>query len=92
MNRLLTLTAIIEAVTGLALMAVPSVVARLLLGDEIFGANHPAGPRGRLWLGLAGDGLLAGTRPHRQHGFCPPGNVDLQFTGDVLSPLPRHRW
>ena len=35
MKRLLTLTAIIEAVTGLALMVVPSVVVRLLLGSEL---------------------------------------------------------
>jgi hypothetical protein len=35
MNRLLKLTAIIEAATGLALMAVPSVVVRLLLGSEL---------------------------------------------------------
>jgi hypothetical protein len=32
MKRLLTLTAIIEAATGLGLVAVPSVVVRLLLG------------------------------------------------------------
>ena len=43
MKRLLTLTAIIEAATGLALMAVPSVVVRLLLGGEISGASIPLG-------------------------------------------------
>ena len=35
MNRLLKLTAIIEAAAGLALMVVPSVVVRLLLGSEL---------------------------------------------------------
>ena len=35
MNRLLKLTALIEAATGLALMIVPSVVVRLLLGSEL---------------------------------------------------------
>ena len=35
MNRLLRLTAIIEAATGLALIAVPSVVVRLLLGSPL---------------------------------------------------------
>jgi hypothetical protein len=35
MKRFLTLTAIIEAATGLALIAVPSVVVRLLLGSEL---------------------------------------------------------
>ena len=35
MNLLLKLTSIIEAATGLGLMAVPSVVARLLLGSPL---------------------------------------------------------
>jgi hypothetical protein len=35
MNRLLTLTATIEAGTGLALLVVPSVVVRLLLGSPL---------------------------------------------------------
>ena len=52
MNRLLTLTAIIEAATGLALIAVPSVVVRLLLGGEISGASLPLGR-------VAGFGLLS---------------------------------
>ncbi len=43
MNRLLALTAIIEAATGLALMAMPTVVVRLLLGGEISGASLPLG-------------------------------------------------
>jgi hypothetical protein len=43
MKRLLTLSAIIEAPTGLALMAVPFVVVRLLLGAEISGASIPLG-------------------------------------------------
>ena len=35
MNRLLTLTAIIEAATGLALLIMPSFVVRLLLGSPL---------------------------------------------------------
>jgi hypothetical protein len=35
MSRLLKLTAIIEAATGLALMAVPPIVVRLLLGSPL---------------------------------------------------------
>jgi hypothetical protein len=35
MKRLLTLTAIIEALTGLALIAMPSIVVRLLLGSPL---------------------------------------------------------
>ena len=52
MNYLLTLTAGIEAATGVALMAVPSVVVRLLLGGEISGASIPIGR-------VAGFGLLS---------------------------------
>jgi hypothetical protein len=52
MNHLLTLAASIEAATGLALLAVPSVVVRLLLGGEISGASIPIGR-------VAGFGLLS---------------------------------
>ena len=37
MKKLLTFTALAEAATGLALMVVPSLVARLLLGAEFSG-------------------------------------------------------
>jgi len=56
MNRLLTLTAIIEAATGLALVTVPSIVVRLLIGGEISGAGIPlsrVGGIGLLSLGMA---------------------------------------
>jgi hypothetical protein len=43
MNRLLKLTAILEAATGLGLIAVPAVVVRLLLGAEISGVSIPIG-------------------------------------------------
>ena len=43
MKRFLKLTAIIEAATGLALIAVPAIVVRLLLGAEISGASIPSG-------------------------------------------------
>jgi hypothetical protein len=52
MKRLLKLTAVIEAATGLALIAVPAVVVRLLLGAEISGAGIPLGR-------VAGFGLLS---------------------------------
>ena len=52
MKRLLTLTAIIEAATGLGLIAVPAVVVRLLLGAEISGASISLGR-------VAGVALLA---------------------------------
>src|SRR6266568_8980816 len=52
MKRLLKLTAIIETATGLALVAVPAIVVRLLLGAEISGASVPLGR-------VAGAALLA---------------------------------
>ena len=53
MKRLLTLTALIEAATGLALIAAPSVVVQLLLGS-------PLGTSAALTLGrVAGSALLA---------------------------------
>jgi len=52
MKRFLTLTAIIEAATGLGLIVVPAMVVRLLLGGEISGASIPLGR-------VAGVALLA---------------------------------
>src|SRR5213596_3279850 len=53
MSRLLKLTAVIETATGLGLMAVPSVVARLLLGS-------PLDTSAAVMLGrIAGAALLA---------------------------------
>ena len=52
MSRLLKLTALIEAVTGLGLLAVPAIIVRLLLGAEISGASIPLGR-------VAGAALLA---------------------------------
>lgn len=43
MNRLLTVIALVEAPTGLALLAVPTFVVRLLLGAGISGASIPLG-------------------------------------------------
>src|SRR5437667_12816759 len=51
-KRFLILTAIIEAATGLALIALPAIVVRLLLGAEISGASVPLGR-------VAGAALLA---------------------------------
>jgi hypothetical protein len=41
MKWTLTFTAVAEACTGLALLIVPSVVGRLLLGEELTGAAVP---------------------------------------------------
>ena len=52
MNRLLKLTAILEAAAGLGFIVVPAMVVRLLLGAEISGASIPLGR-------VAGVALLA---------------------------------
>src|SRR5206468_940731 len=52
MKRFLILTAILEPATGLALIALPAIVVRLLLGAEISGASIPLGR-------VAGAALLA---------------------------------
>jgi hypothetical protein len=41
MNRLLTLAAVAEATTGLALLVAPTLVGRLLLGTELTGVSIP---------------------------------------------------
>ena len=74
MNRLLTLTAIIEAATGLVLMAGPSVVVRLLLGGEISGASIPLGR-------VAGFGMLA------LGMACWPGREPTGNTAPVLRAM-----
>ena len=43
MKRLLGLTAVLEAATGLALMIHPPLVTRLLLGEGVSGAGVPLG-------------------------------------------------
>jgi hypothetical protein len=43
MKLLLTLTALIEAGTGLALLTAPAIVVQLLLGAEVSGAAIPLG-------------------------------------------------
>jgi hypothetical protein len=41
MKKLLTLTAVAEATTGLAFLVVPALVGRLLLGAELTGVSIP---------------------------------------------------
>ena len=41
MNKVLIVAAVVEAATGLALLIVPSLVAQLLLGEELTGIAVP---------------------------------------------------
>ena len=43
MRNLLTVTALIEAATGVGLISVPATVVRLLLGSELLGPGIPLG-------------------------------------------------
>ena|SRR5258708_2473411 len=43
MKNVLTLAAIVEAATGLALLIVPSLVGQLLLGEQLTGVAIPVG-------------------------------------------------
>lgn len=52
MKKLVVVTAVIEAATGLGLLAVPAIIVKLLLGAEISGAAIPLGR-------VAGVALLA---------------------------------
>jgi hypothetical protein len=42
MKKVLTLAAVVEAATGLALIIVPSLIGRLLFGAEFTGVANPA--------------------------------------------------
>ena|SRR5213593_4414217 len=98
MNRLLTLTAIIEAATGLALMAVPPVVVRLLRGGEISGASIPLGRVagfGLLSLGMAcwpGRNAAGNTAPALRamltyNSLATPYLLRLGVGGEWVGPL-----
>ena len=76
--------AIAEAVTGLALLIVPSLVGQLLLGEELTGVAIPIA-RGWHRSDCLRDLLLAGAAAHR--------HVDLQRNRYAVSCLPRFfRW
>jgi hypothetical protein len=67
MRKLLTLAAVAEATTGLALLVVPALVGRLLLGAELTGVSIPVARVAGIalfalalacWPGLALPGML----------------------------------
>lgn len=59
MKTLLTLTAIIEGVTGLVLMAIPTVVVPVLLGFPHRTRGDLGQQTNRRWAGDVGDRLMA---------------------------------
>ena len=61
MKKVLTLAAVAEAATGLALLFVPSLVGRLLLGVDLTGVSIPVSRVLGIALLALGVGCLPGT-------------------------------
>jgi hypothetical protein len=61
MKRVLVLAAVSEAATGLALLLVPSLVGRLLLGAELIGVSIPVARVTGIALIALGVGCLPGS-------------------------------
>ena len=83
MKKLLTVAAIAEAATGLALMVVPSLVGRLLLGAELIGVAIPVARVTRHRPDRIRGRLLAGSASAVRH-------VDLRRGCDALFLISRH--
>ena len=84
MNRLLSFAAVAEALTGAALVIVPSLVGRLLLGGELTGVAIPVARVTGIALVALGVACFSG-------GEAEPGayrHVDLQLACHVVSFLP----
>jgi hypothetical protein len=91
MKKLLTLAAVIELTTGLALMARPSFVGHLLLGVELTGVSVPVAR-------VAGIALLAlglacwPTKESTRMALCAILIYDLLFTLYLLYICTRGEW
>ncbi len=87
MKKLLPLTAVAEATTGLALLVVPAFVGRLLLGVELTGVSIPvarvAGGRGACCPDGA-VGACVARRPDDGQERQP----DLRVTEPIFRELP----
>ncbi len=83
MKKVLIFAAVAEAATGLGLLIVPSLVGRLLLGEELTGIAIPVARVAGIALIALGIDLLAGSAAGR--------HVDLQHNRHVVSCLPRFR-
>jgi hypothetical protein len=81
MNVLLRLAAIIEAATGLALVAVPSMVIGLLFGGEVTGVGVPVGRVAG--IALLALGLACWPGPPRAKGGSPAFRAMLIYNALV---------
>jgi hypothetical protein len=76
MNKLLALAAVAEAATGLALLVVPSLVGRLLLGVALAGVAVPVARVAGVALCALGIACWPGKGP-RQAALCAMTTYDL---------------
>jgi hypothetical protein len=63
MKKLLTVAAVAEVATGLALLVVPSLVGRLLLGEELTGVSIPVARVAGIALIALGVGCMPRSTP-----------------------------
>ena len=93
MKKLLTLAAVAEATTGLALLVVPALVGRLLLGAELTGVSIPVARVAGIALialgiaclpGLALPGML--TYSAMATAYLAYVGIGGEWTGPLLWP------
>ena len=90
MNKVLVLAAVSEAATGVALLIVPSLVGRLLLGAELTGVAMTGGARDRYRPDRIGCRLLAGPAAGGMLTYSAAVTLYLAYLGirgDWVGPL-----
>jgi hypothetical protein len=95
MNKLLIFAALAEGATGLGLVIVPSLVARLLLGAELTGVAVPVGRVTGIALLSLGLACWPAKEPHRagQRGMATYGLLVMPYLlflgirGEWVGPL-----
>ena len=87
MKKVLTLAAVVEAATGLALIIVPSLIGRLLFGTEFTGVANPAARVTGIALLALGVGCLPGST-----AFCGMLTYSALVTLYLLSLAIRGEW
>jgi ABC-type cobalamin transport system permease subunit len=87
MKKVLTLAAVVEAATGLALIIVPSLIGRLLFGTEFTGVANPAARVTGIALLVLGVGCWPGST-----AFCGMLTYSALVTLYLLSLAIRGEW
>ena len=87
MKNVLTLAAVVEAATGLALIIVPSLIGRLLFGAEFTGVANPAARVTGIALLALGVGCWPGST-----AFCGMLTYSALATLYLLSLAIRGEW